>query len=101
MTATTLPPQAPRTGFGIGPDGSYTRGGQAVAYVCAIWATLLFFPLVVVGAMLYTSADLHFAENPERSRRFVFWSWLCVSLFPPLAAALVGGVVAGAVQASK
>ncbi|GLZ13616.1 hypothetical protein Acsp04_38510 [Actinomadura sp. NBRC 104425] len=83
---------SPRLGFGIGPDGTYTRGGQVLAFVLGVWAMLAFLPLVFAGAVLYTRAEERFAEDPERARRLVTWSWLCVSVLPPAAAAIGAGV---------
>ncbi|GAA4085911.1 hypothetical protein [Actinomadura miaoliensis] len=73
---------SPRLGFGIGPDGTYTRGGQVLAFVLGLWAMLAFLPLLFVGAVLYTRAEERFAENPERARHMVTWSWLSVSVLP-------------------
>jgi hypothetical protein len=75
----------PRLAFGIGPDGTYTRGGQVLAFIAGLFTLILFFPLLFPGAILYTRAEEVFAENPERARKLVMWSWICVTLVIPLA----------------
>ncbi|MEU5881389.1 hypothetical protein [Spirillospora sp. NPDC047279] len=92
-TAPAAPAPAP-TGFGlgIGPDGTYTRGAQVIAFLFGVWTMLLFFPLLIVGAMLYTNAEAKFPTDPGRARKMVLWSWLSVSILPPVALAVAGGV---------
>ncbi|GLW65527.1 hypothetical protein Arub01_37710 [Actinomadura rubrobrunea] len=83
---------SPRLGFGIGTDGSYTRGGQVLAFALGLWTMLAFLPLLFVGAILYTRAEERFAEDPQGARRLVTWSWLCVSVLP-LVPVAIGAVV--------
>lgn len=84
---------APRLAFGIGPDGTYTRFGQAAAFVLGLLTTFVFLPLVVVGALLYTRAETRFGEDPARARTLVIWSWLSITA-PILIAAVAIAVVA-------
>ncbi|GAA2600050.1 hypothetical protein SMC26_19625 [Actinomadura fulvescens] len=86
-------PAATGFGLGIGPDGTYTRGAQVVAFLLGLWTMLVFFPLLVVGAMLYANAEEVFKTNPGRAKTMVLWSWLSVSVFPPVAAVVALGVV--------
>ncbi|MEU5995038.1 hypothetical protein ABZ806_39190 [Spirillospora sp. NPDC047418] len=79
---------APSLAFGIGPDGTYTRFGQAAAFVLGLLTTIAFLPLTVVAALLYTRAETRFAEDPARARTLVNCSWLCVTV--PVAIALAG-----------
>ncbi|WP_192809783.1 hypothetical protein [Actinomadura rudentiformis] len=85
-------PATPRPGLGIGPDGSYTRGGQIAAFLLGLWAMIVFLPLLVVGAMLYTRAEEIYPTDPGRASSLVTWSWVSISVFPPLAAGLVGAI---------
>lgn len=78
---------APALAFGIGPDGTYTRGGQVAAFVLGLFTMVLFLPLVVVAALLYTRAETRFAEDPVRARTLVNWSWACVGAPVALGAA--------------
>ncbi|WP_433329823.1 hypothetical protein [Spirillospora sp. CA-294931] len=80
-------------GLGIGPDGTYTPAAQVVAFICGLWTMVLFFPFLILGALLYTNAEPAFESDPRRARKMMLWSWLSVSLLPLLAAAIVGGVV--------
>ncbi|NKZ03622.1 hypothetical protein [Actinomadura latina] len=75
-----VPAPAPSLAFGIGPDGTYTRPGQAAAFVLGLITTFVFVPLVVVAALLYTRAETRFAEDPARARALVNWSWLCITI---------------------
>jgi len=75
--------------FGIGPDGTYTRAGQILAFLAGIWTMVVFFPLLFVGALLYTKAETVFPTAPDRARTLVRWSWLCLTVLPPAAAACV------------
>ncbi|MEU8346057.1 hypothetical protein AB0C74_30535 [Spirillospora sp. NPDC048832] len=82
MTATApfaVPSPAPVLAFGIGPDGTYTRLGQVAAFVLGTLTTLVFFPLAVAAAVLYTHAETRFADDPARARALVNWSWLCIA----------------------
>ena len=91
MTETVPAPAAapaPSLAFGIGPDGTYTRIGQAAAFVLGLLTTLAFLPLTVVAALLYTRAETRFAEDPARARTLVNWSWLCVTV--PVVIAIAG-----------
>ncbi|MFB4301762.1 hypothetical protein [Actinomadura sp. NTSP31] len=84
---------APRLAFGIGPDGSYTRGGQAAAFILGLFTTIAFLPLVVVGALLYTKAEATFPADADRARRLVNWSWASISV-PVVIGAAVSVIVA-------
>ncbi|MFI0355114.1 hypothetical protein [Actinomadura sp. 9N407] len=86
----------PRLAPGIGPDGTYTQAGQIVAFLCGLWAMVAFFPMLVLAALLYTWAEDGFARDPERSRKLVIWSWLCVTV-GPIVGALVTAIVVGVV----
>lgn len=97
VSAASIPAPSARLGLGIGADGTYTRLGQVAAFVLGLITTFVFLPLVVVAALLYTRAETRFAENPARARALVRWSWLCITLFPVLAAGAIGAVVAGIV----
>ncbi|XVQ09219.1 hypothetical protein ACQP1W_42900 [Spirillospora sp. CA-255316] len=83
---------ASRPAFGIGPDGSYTRGGQIIAFLCGLWTMVLSFPLLFVGALLYTKAEEVFKDDPARARTLVSWSWLSITVGPVIGAAVVTGV---------
>jgi hypothetical protein len=83
----------PRRAPGIGPDGTYTRGGQLAAFLCGLWAMVAFFPLLIVGALLYTWAEDGFERDPERSRKLVVWSWLSITVGPLLGVLVVGLVM--------
>ncbi|MQY06330.1 hypothetical protein [Actinomadura macrotermitis] len=85
---------APRPGIGIGPDGSYTRRGQALAFLCGLWAMIVFLPLLVLGALLYTRAEERFPQDPDGARRLVLWSWLSLTVLPLAPAAVVAGITA-------
>ncbi|MFA1547697.1 hypothetical protein [Actinomadura chokoriensis] len=76
----TAPAPAPSLAFGIGSDGTYTRLGQVSAFVLGLLTTFAFLPLVVVAALLYSRAEIRFAENPARARTLVNWSWLCITV---------------------
>ncbi|GAA1869312.1 hypothetical protein [Actinomadura bangladeshensis] len=84
---------APSLAFGIGPDGTYTRSGQATAFVLGLLTTFAFLPLTVVAALLYTRAETRFTEDPARARTLVNWSWLCVTV-PVVIAVAAGAAVA-------
>ncbi|WP_067461153.1 hypothetical protein [Actinomadura macra] len=72
-----------RPALGIGPDGTYTLGGQIAAFVLGLLTMIVCLPLVVVAALLYTSAENRFAEHdPRRGRVLVIWSWLCITVLP-------------------
>jgi hypothetical protein len=86
----------PVRGLGIGPDGTYTQGGQILAFLAGLWAMVLFFPALVAGALLYTKAEEVFVKDPIRARTLVLWSWLSITVLPPVllgVALLVFGVV--------
>lgn len=85
----------PRPAFGIGPDGTYTRKGQALAFLCGLLTMALFFPLLFPGAILYSKAETAFPDDPDKARRLVGWSWLCVTLAPLTAAAVTYAVITG------
>lgn len=68
--------------LGIGPDGSYTRPGQFFAFVLGLLTTLVFMPLTVLAALLYTWAEPRFATDPKRARVLVIWSWLSITVLP-------------------
>jgi hypothetical protein len=72
----------PRAAFGIGPDGSYTRKGQALALACGIVTMVLFFPMLVAGALLYTRAEAVFQDDPDGARPLYTWSWLSITVAP-------------------
>jgi hypothetical protein len=65
----------------IGPDGSYTRAGQTVAFILGL-ISLIFFPATVVAAMLYTMGEDRFATDPQRARKLVNWSWITLVAWP-------------------
>ncbi|TDC81332.1 hypothetical protein [Actinomadura sp. 7K507] len=92
VLAASVPAAAPRLAFGIGPDGTYTRSGQAAAFVLGTLTMLAFVPLMVVAALLYTKSETVFAENPERARRLVNWSW--ISITAPVVIAVIAVPVA-------
>jgi hypothetical protein len=83
---------AARPAFGIGPDGSYTRGGQVIAFLFGLWTMVLSFPLLFVGALLYTKAEEVFKDDPARARRLVTWSWLSITVAPVVSAAVITSV---------
>ncbi|CNF26818.1 Uncharacterised protein [Mycobacterium tuberculosis] len=87
---------APALAFGIGPDGTYTRGGQIAAFILGLFTMVVFVPLVVVAALLYTRAETRFAADPARARTLVNWSWACVGAPVALGAAI--SVVVGTLQ---
>ena len=91
--AASAPVPAPVSAFGIGPDGTYTRGGQVAAFVLGLFTMVLFVPLVVVAALLYARAETRFAEDPARARALVNWSWACVGV-PVVIGAVVAVLVA-------
>ncbi|QXJ20990.1 hypothetical protein AGRA3207_001793 [Actinomadura graeca] len=79
------PAPAARPALGIGPDGTYTLGGQIAAFVLGLLTMIVCLPLVVVAALLYTSAENRFAEHDlRRGRVLVIWSWLCITVLPLL-----------------
>ncbi|MFC5747020.1 hypothetical protein [Actinomadura rugatobispora] len=82
-------PTASHPAFGIGQDGTYTRTGQVLAFLAGLWTMVLFFPLLFVGAILYTKAEEVFKDDPARARKLVSWSWLSVTVAPVLAVAVV------------
>ncbi|MFG2003490.1 hypothetical protein ACGFNU_30455 [Spirillospora sp. NPDC048911] len=87
-------PTAPASlGLGIGPDGTYTRGAQVVAFLLGLWTMIAFFPLLFPGAILYAKSEETFEANPGRARTMVLWSWLCVSVLPLIPVAIGTGVV--------
>ncbi|TDE34291.1 hypothetical protein [Actinomadura sp. 6K520] len=90
-SAASAPYAAPRLAFGIGPDGAYTRPGQAAAFVLGVLTMFAFLPLMVVAALLYTKAETVFPEDAERARRLVNWSW--ISITAPVAIAAAAGAV--------
>lgn len=92
-TAPAASAPVPSLAFGIGPDGTYTRFGQAAAFVLGLLTTFAFLPLTVVAALLYTRAETRFAEDPARARTLVNWSWLCVTV-PVVIAVAAGAAVA-------
>jgi hypothetical protein len=83
----------PRPAFGIGPDGTYTRAGQVLAFLCGLWTMALFFPLLFPAAILYTRSEEVFQDDPGRARKLVQWSWLCITLAPATVAAVVFMVI--------
>lgn len=83
---------APRLAFGIGPDGTYTRVGQTVAFVLGLLTTFAFLPLVVVGAVLYTKAEGVFPADAARARRLVNWSWISITVPVVIAVAAAAAV---------
>jgi hypothetical protein len=74
----------PRLGFGIGPDGTYTRSGQILAFLAGLWAMVVFFPALVAGALLYTKSEEIFTQDPVRARTLVLRSWLSITVVPPI-----------------
>ncbi|MFB4318435.1 hypothetical protein [Actinomadura sp. 21ATH] len=92
---------APRLAPGIGPDGTYTLGGQITAFLLGLYAMVVFFPALIAAALLYTWAEERFERDPAGARTRVIWSWICVTAGPVvglLAALLVGGLVYGIVR---
>jgi hypothetical protein len=90
--AVSAPTAAPRPAFGIGPDGTYTRVGQVLAFILGLLTTFVFLPLVVVAALLYARAEIRYAEDPARARTLVNWSWLSITV-PVVLAAIAAGVL--------
>ncbi|WP_285699453.1 hypothetical protein [Actinomadura sp. NBRC 104412] len=82
----------PRLAAGIGPDGTYNSGGRFLAFLAGLWTMVAFFPLLFVGAVLYTKAEEIWPQDPERARRLVVWSWASVTWMPLVCAAVVTGV---------
>ncbi|RKS77264.1 hypothetical protein BZB76_2642 [Actinomadura pelletieri DSM 43383] len=80
VSSASVPSPASSLAFGIGPDGTYTRSGQAAAFVLGVATMLVFFPLMVVAALLYTRAETVFPENPRRARSLVNWSWISIAV---------------------
>ncbi|MFD0905216.1 hypothetical protein [Actinomadura sediminis] len=97
MTAAAPGQAAPRLAFGIGPDGTYTRLGQTIAFVLGLLTMFAFLPLVFVAALLYARAEERFADDPERARTLVNWSWLSIAV--PVALGAVTGVIVAVVMA--
>ncbi|MDL4819361.1 hypothetical protein [Actinomadura opuntiae] len=87
---------APRLAFGIGPDGTYTRGGQTAAFILGLLTMFAFLPLLIVGAMLYGRAEETFPADADRARRLANWSW--ISITAPVAIGIVLGVVVAALR---
>ncbi|MFG2090512.1 MULTISPECIES: hypothetical protein [unclassified Spirillospora] len=87
VSAASVPATASRPAFGIGPDGTYTRTGQAAAFVLGVLTMFAFLPLMVVAALLYTKAETVFPEDPARARTLVNWSWISITV--PVAIAVV------------
>lgn len=84
---------APLRAPGIGPDGSYTRRGQIVAFAVGLLAMFGFFPGLIAGAVLYTRAEERYDRDPGSARKLVRWSWLSLALSAlPGAALVIGGV---------
>ena len=81
------------TGLGIGQDGGYTRTGRVCAFLAGLWTMVLFFPLLVVGALLYARAEEVFADRPDRARTLVTWSWISLTVAPVVCAAATAGVL--------
>ncbi|GAA4233272.1 hypothetical protein GCM10022254_35370 [Actinomadura meridiana] len=92
VSAASVPVPAARPGFGIGPDGTYTRFGQVAAFVLGLLTTFVFLPLVVVAAKLYLRSEDVFAEDPARARKLANWSWVSITVpgLPALVAVVVG-----------
>ncbi|WP_030171012.1 hypothetical protein [Spirillospora albida] len=78
--------------LGIGPDGSYTRPGQFFAFVLGLLTTVVFVPLTVLAALLYSWAEPKFATDPGRARVLVIWSWLCLTALPVAVVVLGFGI---------
>ncbi|TMR04254.1 hypothetical protein ETD83_08755 [Actinomadura soli] len=93
VSTASVPAPASGTAFGIGADGTYTRSGQAAAFVLGVLTMFAFLPLLVVAAMLYTRSETVFAHDPARARRLVNWSWVAIGV--PSAIALVVLAVVG------
>src|SRR5690606_25191371 len=72
-------PAAPKLAFGIGPDGTYTLSGQIAAFVLGVLTMLLFLPLMVTAALLYTKAETVFPHDADRARWLVNWSWISIT----------------------
>jgi hypothetical protein len=72
-------PAAPKLAFGIGPDDTYTLSGQIAAFVLGVLTMLLFLPLMVTAALLYTKAETVFPHDADRARRLVNWSWISIT----------------------
>ncbi|WP_026404565.1 hypothetical protein [Actinomadura rifamycini] len=88
---------ASRRAFGIGPDGTYTRLGQTVAFVLGLLTMVAFFPCLFVSALLYARAEERFADDPERARTLVNWSWIGITV--PVAAGAAAAAIVAAVTA--
>ncbi|RFS83196.1 hypothetical protein D0T12_23870 [Actinomadura spongiicola] len=80
VSSASVPESASSLPFGIGPDGTYTRSGQVAAFVLGVATMLVFFPLMVVAALLYSRAEIVFQENPRRARSLVNWSWISIAV---------------------
>ncbi|MEW2354472.1 hypothetical protein [Spirillospora sp. NPDC029432] len=97
MTIPVIPTAfEPRRAPGIGPDGTYTLGGQIVAFLLGLYAMVVFFPALIMAALLYTWAEGRFERDPAGARTRVIWSWVCVSAGPIVGLAvalLVYGIV--------
>ncbi|WP_442778628.1 CoA transferase, partial [Actinomadura sp. WAC 06369] len=83
--------------LGIGPDGTYTRLGQTVAFVLGLLTMVAFFPCLFVSALLYARAEERFADDPERARTLVNWSWIGITV--PVAAGAAAAAIVAAVTA--
>ncbi|GAA2113259.1 hypothetical protein [Actinomadura alba] len=83
MTAVTYQEHATpaRRAALIGPDGTYTRVGQTLAFILG-FISLVFVPATVVAAMLYTHGEARFATDPERARKLMNWSWIALLVWP-------------------
>jgi hypothetical protein len=86
-------PPAARRAPGIGTDGTYTRLGQVLAFIFALYSMFAFVPMVFLGAILYDRSEAHFAQNPKRARTMVIWSWLSITVLSTLCGAIVLTVV--------
>jgi hypothetical protein len=82
-----VPASVPRAPF-IGPDGTYTRSGQALAYILG-FISLAFIPATVAAAVLYTVGEARFRTDPESARQLMNWSWIALLIVPVLTACAV------------
>ncbi|MFD0851848.1 hypothetical protein ACFQ07_06430, partial [Actinomadura adrarensis] len=54
----------------------------ALAFACGVLTMVLFFPMLVAGALLYTRAEAVFQDDPDGARPLYVWSWLSITVAP-------------------
>jgi hypothetical protein len=92
------PPVSARRAPFIGPDGTYTRTGQTLAFILGC-LNLAFVPATIAAALLYTHAETRFTTDPDGARLLVNWSWIALVIMPGLVAvAGLVGLVASLLQ---